>query len=178
MSEVNSKKEFSTKLKNEAFLQFADKSSMGVLIIHQGLLTYFNKRFQEIFGYSKKEIQTWKKLEYFKIIHPEDQKDLFEKIRIEDKQNSVLRFRGVKKNGDIILIENYICRIKFNNKYMYLSSYYPLEEKLNEVHIPKLIKTKEEKKIVANYHPNLIKFIEDNNIKFEIIKYSSYREED
>lgn len=177
MSEVNSRNEFSTKLRNEAFLQFADKSSMGVLIIHRGLPTYFNKRFREIFGYSKKEIQSWKKLEYFKIIHPEDQKDLFEKIRIEDKQSAILRFRGVKKNGDIIPIENYICRIKFNNKYMYLSSYYPLEEKLSEVHIPKVIKTKEEKKIIVDYHPNLIKFLEENEIKFKIIIRSFYREE-
>lgn len=59
MSKVeNMNGEFTTKLKDEQFLRFADKSTMGVILIQRGYLQYFNKRFQEIFGYSHEEILT------------------------------------------------------------------------------------------------------------------------
>ena len=44
--------------------------------------------------------------------------------------------------------------------------------------IPELIKTKEEKLILLKFSPNTIKYLEDNNLDFENIKHSSYREED
>ena len=71
-----------------------------------------------------------------------------------------------------------MCYIKYNNKTAYLSSYILLEETSDEFYIPKLIKTKEEKLIVLKFSPNIVKHLDDNNLNFEIIKRSSYREED
>ncbi|KKM23037.1 hypothetical protein LCGC14_1619290 [marine sediment metagenome] len=136
MSKVINNNGFTTKLNDDQFLRFADKSTMGVILIQRGCLIYFNTRFGQIFGYSKEEISNWKKFEYFKIIHPDDVPKLMQKMKIEDNKNVSLRFRGVTKKGDIINIENYICRIKYNNKYAYLSSYVLLDcpiEKNNEI---------------------------------------------
>lgn len=178
MSKVKVNDEFSTKLKNETFLRFADNSKMGVLIIQRGFLKYFNKQFTEIFGYTEEEILSWKKREFYKIVHPNDLPNLLKNFKIEDDRKTVsVRFRGVKRDKKIIPIENYICRIEFNNKTAYLSSYIQLKKSVEEMYIPKIIKIKEEKKIVSDYHPNLIKFLEDNNVDFKIIKHCSYREE-
>jgi len=170
--------EFTTKLRNETFLHFADNSAMGVLIIQRGYLQYFNKKFTEIFGYTKEDILQWKKREFYKIVHPEDLPYLIENFKIEaDKKTVSVRFRGVRKDNHIIDIENYMCYIKYNNKTAYLSSYIPLEETYDEFYIPKLIKTKTERKIILDYHPDIVKLLGDNDIKFEIIKHSSFREE-
>jgi len=177
MSKVKINEEFTTQLRNETFLHFAENSTMGVLIIQRGFLQYFNKKFTEIFGYSQEEILNWKKREFYKIVHPEDLPSLIENFKIEaDKKTVSVRFRGEGKDNDIIDIENYMCYIKYNNKTAYLSSYIPLEETIGELYIPKLIKTKEERLIVLESTPNIIKYLEDNKIQFEIITHSSYRE--
>ncbi len=178
MSKAIINEEFSTKLRNETLLHFAENSTIGVLIIQRGYLQYFNQKFTEIFGYTKKDILQWKKREFYKIVHPEDLPYLIEFFKIEtDKKTVSVRFRGVKKDNHIIDIENYMCYIKYNNKTACLSSYISLEESFDEIYVPKLSKRKIEKKIILDYHPDIVKFLGDNTIKFEIIKCSSFREE-
>ena len=178
MSEVKNDEVFSTKLKSETFLRFADNSKMGVLIIQRGFLKYFNKQFAEIFGYTENDILNWKKREFYKIVHPSDLPNLVKNFKIEDDKKTItIRFRGVRKDKSIINIENYNCQIKYNNMFAVLSSYIQLERPIDEFDIPKIIKTKEEKKIVATYHPDIANLLEDNSIDYEIIKHSSYREE-
>ena len=128
MSKVeNTNGEFTTKLKDEQFLRFADKSTMGVILIQRGYLQYFNKRFQEIFGYSHEEILTWKKREFYKIVHPDDLQNILQQFTIEDSKTVSVRFRGITKDKRIINIENYVCRMTYNNKSAYLSSYVLLD---------------------------------------------------
>ncbi len=178
MSKAIINEEFSTKLRNETFLHFAENSTMGVLIIQRGFLQYFNKRFTELFGYTKEDLLQWKKREFYKIVHPEDLPYLIDNFKIKaDKKTVSVRFRGVRKDNHIIEIENYMCYIKYNNKTAYLSSYIPLEESFDDFYIPNLIKTKEEKLIVLKSTPNIVKILEDNNIAFKKIRHCSYREE-
>ena len=152
---------------------------MGILIIQRGYLQYFNQKFTEIFGYTVDNISKWKKREFYKIVHPKDLPNLVKNFKVEDDKKTVsVRFRGVRKDNSIISIENYMCYIKYNNKTAFLSSYILLEESSIRYSIPKLIKTKEEKLILLKSSPNIVKFLEDNNLDFEIIKHSSYREED
>ncbi|MFX1281891.1 MAG: PAS domain S-box protein [Promethearchaeota archaeon] len=178
MSNIDTEAEFNTKLRDEAFLRVVENSNMGVTIIRRGFLKYFNTRFEEIFGYTKEEINKWKKFEYFKFIHPDDIPNLLKYMKIEDSQKVTIQFRGVKKNGDIVPIENFIYRMKYNNKYAYFSTYVQLKKSLDEEEIPKLIKTKESKKIILGYNPNIVKILEENNLNFKIINQYSYREED
>lgn len=178
MSKVKTNEEYTTKLKDEQFLRFAENSKLGILIIQRGYLQYFNQKFIEIFGYNEREILNWKKREFYKIVHPEDLPHLIRKFKVEDDKKTVsVQFRGVRKDKEIIDIENYICHIYYNNKTAYLSSYISLEETFNKLYIPKLIKTKTERIILLKYHPNIVKLLEDNNLNFEIIKHFSYREE-
>ena len=179
MSEATINEEFTTKLKNEQFLYFADNSYLGIALIQRGHLIYSNKKFGEIFGYSQEEISKWKKREFYKIVHPEDLKHLVETFKIEnDKRTITIRFRGIRKDKSIINIENYNCQIKYNNKFAVLSSYIPLEETFEEEpYAPKIIKIKKEKIIILKYHPDIEKLLKDSNLKFEIYNHSSYREE-
>lgn len=179
MSEATINEEFTTKLKNEQFLYFADNSYLGIALIQRGHLIYSNKRFGEIFGYSQEEISKWKKREFYNIVHPEDLKHLVETFKIEnDKRTITIRFRGIKKDKSIINIENYNCQIKYSNKFAVLSSYILLEETFEEEpYTLKMIKMKKEKIIILKYHPDIEKLLKDSNLKFEIYNHSSYRVE-
>jgi PAS domain S-box-containing protein len=177
MSKVKINEDFTTKLREVTFLHFAESSTMGVLIIQRGYLQYFNQKFTEIFGYAVDDILKWRKREFYKIVHPEDLPDLIRRFKVEDDKKTItVRFRGVKKDNSIIPIENYMCYIKYNNKTAFLSSYIFLEEFSDEYYIPRLIKIMEEKLILLKFSPKIVKYLEDNNLNFEIIKHSSYRE--
>jgi len=179
MSKVEINEEFTTKLRDDTFLHFADKSTMGIVIIQRGNLKYFNRKFSKIFGYSEEEVSQWKKREFYKIVHPEDLSHLVEYFKVEnDKKTVSLRFRGVRKDKKIVNIENYICHIKYNNKTAYLSSYIPLEEPYNKLYTPQTIKITKKKKIVLDYQPDIINLLKDNKIKFDIYNTCSYREGD
>lgn len=176
MSDIDMGGEFATRLKNESFLRFVDNSRMGVLIIQRGYLKYFNKQFMEIFGYTSAEILKWKKREFYKMVHPEDLSNLVKYFRIQaDKKTVTVRFRGVRKDGEIIPIENYICHIYYDNKTAYLSSYIQLENPIEERYLPNSINIKEKRKILLDYDPNIIRFLEDNNLKFEIVRQWLYQ---
>jgi len=175
---VEEVKEYATKLYNDQFLHFANNSTMGVLIIQRGYLKYFNQKFTEIFGYTKEDILNWKKREFYKIVHPDDLPNLVKNFKIEnDKKTVSVKFRGVTKNNKIINIENYNCRIEYSNKTAILSSYAKTSPKEKEVYTPKTITIKTGKKILIGYDPKIIEILKDHNIKFDIMKHCSYREE-
>ncbi|MFX0030692.1 MAG: PAS domain-containing protein [Candidatus Hermodarchaeota archaeon] len=178
MSDIDTERELKTRLTDSTFLRLTDNSQLGITIIRRGYLKYFNAKFEEIFGYTKEEIHNWKKFEFFKFIHPEDIPNLLKNIRIEDSQNVTVQFRGVKKNGDIIPIENYIYRIKYNNKYAYFSTYVQLKKPLDEKVTSIVVETKKNQYILLDYNLDVVKILEDNNLKYKIIKQYSYREED
>lgn len=166
MSKVVNNGDFTTKLKDEQFLRVADNSTMGVLIIQRGYLQYFNKKFSEIFGYTKEEILNWKKREFYKIIHPEDLPNLVQKFQIEDTKTVSIKFRGITKQGKIIPIENYVCKIKYQNNIAFLSSYVLLNSSIenNNESLKILIEFKGE--LARNYK----KYFEYLKLNFNINK--------
>ena len=178
MSKVGIEGEITTKFNDEQFLYFATNSSLGIALIQRGHLIYFNEKFVEIFGYTEDEIYKWKKREFYKIVHPEDLKKITQNLLIEDQRTAFVRFRGIKKNGEIIPIENFIGIVYYNSKKAYLSTYLSLEKPIEEIYKPKTIRIKTRKKIVLDYHPGFIKTLKINNIKFDIIINCSYKEED
>lgn len=180
MSRVGINEEFTTKLKDDQFLYFAENSSLGITLIQRGYLKYFNKKFAEIFRYNEDDILQWKKREFYKIVHPEDLPKLVQNFKVEDGNTVSIRFRGVTKDKKVFELENYICVIKFNNKMAYLSSYVPLEEiqEEPETYVPKTIRIQMKKRIAMDYHPDIVKLLRNNNLKFDIIEHCSFREED
>ncbi len=178
MSEIKENEDFSTKLKDEQFLYFADNSNLGILIIQQGYIKYYNHKFPESFGYSPEEISQWKKREFFKIIHPDDLNQLLQNLNIEDDKMVSFRFRAITKSQRIVNIEVYLCIIRYNNARAYLISTSSLDEiSTEEAYLPKKITINKKTKIILDYHSNVVKLLDDNNIAFEIIRNCSYREE-
>ncbi|MFW9828237.1 MAG: PAS domain-containing protein [Candidatus Thorarchaeota archaeon] len=171
MSRIRVEGEINAKLNDEAFLYFAGNSSLGIVLFQKGHLIYFNKKFAEIFGYSEDEISKWKKREFYKIVHPEDLNDLTQRFVHEDQRTVSVRFRGIKKNGDIILIENFNSVVYYNGKRAISSTYLELKELFKKMMYQSTITLmKEGQKIVLDYHPETIKILEDNNLKFDIIE--------
>ena len=177
MSKAKINEEFTTKLRNETFLHFADNSNVGILIIQKGYLKYYNKRFQERFGYTQEEISQWKKREFFKLIHPEDLSQLMQKMKIKDDKTISFKLRAITKEKKIINLEFYLCIIKYNNEKAYLLSHSPLIESFED-YIPKTIRLTYKKKVILDYTPEIIKIFEDNNLQFDIYKICFYKEED
>jgi len=178
MSIIGVEGEITAELKDEAFLYFAGNSSLGIVLFQRGHLIYFNKKFAEIFGYSEDEITKWKKREFYKIVHPEDLRELTQRFVQEDQRTVSVRFRGVKKNGEIILIENFNTVVYYNGKRAISSTYLELKELFKEMmYQPISTIRKENQKIILDYHPGTIKILENNNLKFDIIEYLSNEEE-
>ena len=169
--------DLSTQLRAETFLRLAEESQMGVSIIRRGFLLYFNQRSLDIFGYTKDDIQEWKKSEYFKFIHPDELPHLLKTMKIEDARNCIIHFRGIRKNGETIPIENYVHRIKYQNMYAYFSTYNQLDPLIKGKYLPKAIKITKEKKLVLDYNPSVMKYLGDNKIPYDIVDQCSYREE-
>ncbi|MFX0033529.1 MAG: PAS domain-containing protein [Candidatus Hermodarchaeota archaeon] len=179
MSKIGVEGEITAKLKDEAFLYFAGNSSLGIVLFQRGYLIYFNKKFAEIFGYSEDEITKWKKREFYKIVHPEDLKELTQRFVQEDHRTVSVRFRGIKKNGEIILIENFNSVVYYNGKRAISSTYLELKELFMKMMYQQTTPIlKESQKIVLDYHPETIKILENNNLKFDIIEHFSNKEED
>ena len=179
MSKVKTNEEFTTHLKDEQFLYFADNSNIGIVLIQRGYLKYFNKRFTEIFGYDEDEILRWKKREFYKIVHPDDLSNLVQNIEFEDNKTVSIRFRGVRKDQQVIYLENYVCIINYSNKKAFLSSYSPLEEQYEEkeIYAPETLNFKIKKKIVLDYNPKTINTLKAQNVDYIIYNDFVYREE-
>ena len=61
-------------------------------------------------------------------MHPDDLANLTQQLRIEENNVVTVRFRGIRKDGQIIPIENYICVVSHNNKKAMLCSYLLLDK--------------------------------------------------
>jgi PAS domain S-box-containing protein len=94
------------KRSEERFRDLFDNINDGILVVDAlGTITYFNKIFVEMSGYSASELQGKNMGE---LIHKEDLKFVTEnhKKRIMGKKvPSIYEFRGVKKSGEIIHLE-------------------------------------------------------------------------
>lgn len=60
-------------------------------------------------------------------MHLDDLQNILQQFTIEDSKTVSVRFRGITKDKRIINIENYVCRMTYNNKSAYLSSYVLLD---------------------------------------------------
>lgn len=179
MSLVKPNEEFTTHFNDKQFLHFASNSCLGITLIQKGYLKYFNKRFAQIFRYHEDEISNWKKREFYKIVLPDDLQHLVQKFRIEDRKTISIRFRGITKDKEVLNIENYVYIINYNNKKAYLSSYMLLEETIveQETYVPKTIRINLKTIINMDYDPKIVDILKKHGIKFNLINYCSYREE-
>ncbi|MDK2975480.1 MAG: hypothetical protein PWP08_1851 [Methanofollis sp.] len=86
------------------FKVLSEQSPVGIYILHDGRFTYVNPGFAEIFGYTVEEISAGMPL--LAIVHPEDRACVGNKLdEREMGSNGTYEFRGVRKDGRIIMTE-------------------------------------------------------------------------
>ena len=90
----------------ERYRDLVEKAGAAILLIDRsGRFSYYNRRFTELLGYSREEMEN-KKLE--SIVHPDDF-DHVTKVRkpiLEGKiETSRHEFRGVRKDGNVVYLE-------------------------------------------------------------------------
>ncbi|MBU8893832.1 MAG: PAS domain S-box protein [Bacteroidales bacterium] len=81
-----------------------------------GNIVYFNKQFEELFGYTSEEII---KLSHDDLVHPDDKEWVteFHKKRFSNTESSTrYKFKGLKKNGDVIYIDISVSEIIKSNE--------------------------------------------------------------
>ncbi|TFG26105.1 MAG: PAS domain S-box protein [Promethearchaeota archaeon] len=100
VQDITDKKQFELALSEseEKFRTIAEESSLGIVILQDGLVKYCNKALTDITGYSEDEILKWSQMEFAKKIHPDDLPNV-----IENYQRNV--------DGEITSSSYYACRI-------------------------------------------------------------------
>jgi hypothetical protein len=127
------KAEEQLKESEEKFRTIAEQHFMGILILQDYQIKYFNNRFLHITGYLRSEIESWEAEEFFKIIHPQDRVELKEKIyqkymgEIEMIKN--FEFRLVQKSGEIIWVEVFSKTIPYEGGEADLTSIIDITER-------------------------------------------------
>lgn len=90
----------------EKYRSVVEQSLVGVYLAQNGMLTYVNRKFCEIFGYEYEEIVN--KLTLFNLIHSNDRSTIKENVGhhlSEGKGLSEFEVRGVTKDGRVIALK-------------------------------------------------------------------------
>jgi PAS domain S-box-containing protein len=96
------------------FRSFAEQAIVGIYLIQDGLIKYCNPRFAEMFGHPPEAFSAGADFRSF--IHPDDLPALADRLakRLRNEiPSSHYRFRGIKKNGEVIFVEVYGTTIQY-----------------------------------------------------------------
>ncbi|MCK5075409.1 MAG: PAS domain S-box protein, partial [Calditrichia bacterium] len=133
------------------FRVISEQSNMGIAIIQDGLIKYFNEAFTNVSGYSFEEINNWKSNEYEKLLYKDDYEFVKEQSLKKQKGDKDVKqnytFRGVNKTGVMRWIEIFSKSIVFENKTANLITALDVTEKKN---------AEKEIKAAQNYVKNII----------------------
>ena len=104
----------------EKFRKITEQSLMGICIAQDNKIKYINKTYADIWGYSIEEIMNWQLKDAANAIHPDDRdftlNQLARKQRGEHDIVAHYSFRGFKKSGEIIWVDQYSKTIKYENR--------------------------------------------------------------
>ncbi len=102
-------------IQQERFKSLLENASIGMFVLKDNEFIYFNKKFQELIGYSEKEL---KDLKFIQILD-EEYWDIFEDFsqKIIDNKNIKLplEVKLKRRNGYIIYVELFLNRIKYDD---------------------------------------------------------------
>ncbi|MFX1306619.1 MAG: PAS domain S-box protein [Promethearchaeota archaeon] len=104
----------------ENFRTIAEQSLIGISILQDNLIKYANEKFADIFGYTTDDMVNWSPREFLKTVHPDNKDFVFtQATKKQDGSDDYLRnyiFKGIKKSGELIWIENYTRSIIFEGR--------------------------------------------------------------
>jgi len=122
VDDITERKEAEQKLKEseETFRSITEQSFMGIIVIQDGVFKYFNERAADINGYSVEEISNWQPYEFSKLIHPDDKDFVMNQARKKQEGDTDVvshhQYRIIKKNEEIIWVENFSKTINYQGK--------------------------------------------------------------
>ncbi|MHA2182815.1 MAG: PAS domain S-box protein, partial [Promethearchaeota archaeon] len=152
---ITDKKKAEEELKEseEKFRSITEQSFMAIIVIQDGIFKYFNERTADINGYSVEEISNWQPYEFSKHIHPDDKDFVMNQVRTKQAGDTGVlnqyQYRIIKKNGDIIWIENFSKPINYQGKPADLAMIIDITEKIQAEQ-----KIKESEKILKDFIHN------------------------
>ncbi len=120
--DITDRKEVEKRLKEseEKFKSIAEQSLMGICIAQNNQIKYINKTYADIFGYSVEEMGNWEMSDGIKAIFPDDREFAIEQLTKKQKGDKDVvnhyQYRGIKKSGEIIWVDQYSKTIIFNEK--------------------------------------------------------------
>jgi PAS domain S-box-containing protein len=104
----------------EHFRLLAEQSLMAIGIIQDGVFKYFNRKYEEVCGYSADEIKGWKPFEFSSTFHPDDVNIVVNQIKKKQAGNPDViphyYFRIIHKNGDIRWVEVYSKTVTYEDR--------------------------------------------------------------
>ncbi|MFX1277781.1 MAG: PAS domain S-box protein [Promethearchaeota archaeon] len=137
MQDITEQKKVEEKLREseEKFRNISEQSLIGIGIIQDNLVKYVNKKFADIFGYKVEEMLSWSPEEFMITVHPEDKEFVLDQVKkkqsgFEDYLENY-QFRGVRKSGEIIWIENFTKTMMFEGKLADFVAFIEITERKN-----------------------------------------------
>jgi len=122
LQDITEKKFAETELKEseEKFRIIAEQSFMGIIILQNGVFKYFNEQAAKMNGYSMEEIRNWEPYEFQKLIYPDDRDFVMAQVRKKQAGEpdvfSHYQYRVIKKNGEVIWVENFSKTINYGGR--------------------------------------------------------------
>jgi len=117
----------------EKFKVISEQALLGIIIIQDGLIKYFNKAFISLISYSEEEVESWTGYEFLKAIYPEDKivvTDTVEKIlKSEIHEEFHFEFRRLTKFGEVKWLSQWSKLIKYEGKRAILVTLYDVDER-------------------------------------------------
>ncbi len=105
------KAEQQLKESEEKFRTITEQSLMGICIAQDNKIKYINKKYAEIWGYDIEEMMQWEPKDAAKVIYPDDRAFALEQFVKKQKGEQDIvaqyQYRGIKKSGEIIWVDNY-----------------------------------------------------------------------
>ena len=98
------------------YRNLVENALTGIYIFQNGKFVYVNKYFEEIFGYSLKEL---KNMYFWELVAPEDREFVKQRGLARERGEDVpprYEFKGLRKDGKIIDLEVHATRIKYHGK--------------------------------------------------------------
>ena len=111
------KAEEAIQVSEEKYRIVVENSLVGFSIFQDGVFKFVNKRFCEIYGYSKEEILHM--MDPLQLIHPDDKKKIKESIikRLNgDIKHIEFEFRAIRKDGKVITVKILGSSIMYNGR--------------------------------------------------------------
>ena len=103
----------------KSYRMLIEQSVQGLLVIQDFRIVFANTNFAEISGFSVEELLAFSTEEVRAMIHPDDQKFVWERFRnrLEDKPEPPrYEYRGIRKDGIVVWLEMFASRIYYGGR--------------------------------------------------------------